>query len=388
MGTVRNSLAKVGGGWLGADLADDPSRWTVELPSAVGAELMEVAARRAGGDPTLDDSAPDVSDATAEFVSGLRELFMSGRYFGVVRGFPYEPFRTAHDAYWLFGLLLGDPVPQNYMGTLVVRVEELEPAKRRTRGPESAARLPFHCDAGDLITMLCIRPAPSGGATRLVSARAVHDQLLVEAPEHLRELYRPLPFPLPPDVADTSDASAASGADGAGGNEGEETAAEGSRPWPALPVFGFAANGDFSAWYSRWHVEASQRQPGAPRPTAEQLAAMDALDEIMGRPEVPLEINMRPGDVLLFNNAELLHARSEFASAPVGEGRLLLRLWLSFSGSQELPDDYLDVYGATAGGAYRGGAWPSSRRPNRFGLPVRTPTRSSVRAAGTRPGPA
>ncbi|HEU5158968.1 MAG TPA: TauD/TfdA family dioxygenase [Streptosporangiaceae bacterium] len=361
---ASNSLTEVGGGWLGADLANDPSRWTVEMPPAVGAELMELAARRAGRAPALDDSAPKVSPATAAFVSGLRELFMSGRYFGVVSGFPHEPFHTAQDAYWLLGLLLGAPVPQNPRGTLIVRVEELEPAKRRARGPESAARLPFHSDGGDLITMLCIRPAASGGVTRLVSARALHDLLLAESPHLLPELYRPLPFPLPPDLEAKYEAAG-------GRRDGEEM------PWPALPVFGFAANGEFSAWYSRWHLEASQRQAGAPRPTAGQLAAMDVLDEIAARPEVPLDIDLRPGQVLLFNNAELLHARSAFESGPQGEGRLLLRLWLCFAGSQELPDDYRDVYGATEGGSYRGGVWPVDDRPGRLGLPVR--------AEGSRP---
>jgi hypothetical protein len=351
MEMVRNSPAPVGGGWLGVDLAGDASRWTVELPQAIRDELLDLAAKRAGLTPALEDTAPKVSRATAEFVSRLRDMLTSDPHFGVVSGCPCEPFPTARDAYWLLGLLLGDPVPQNPWGTLIGHIEELESTEHKTRGGEAAVKLPLHSDTGDLVGLLCIRPAPSGGSTRLMSARAVHDLLLAEAPHHLAELYRPLPYPLPQDVAYKGDRSGR---------------------WPAMPVFGFAASGELSAWYSRRHVEAAQRQAGSPQPTVGQVLAMDALEETALRAGVPLDLDLRAGDLLLFNNAQIVHSRTSFVSAASGEGRLLLRLWLSFAGSQELPDEYLEVYGATAAGSYRGGSWPSEGRPDRIGLPVRS----------------
>ncbi|HEU5158966.1 MAG TPA: TauD/TfdA family dioxygenase [Streptosporangiaceae bacterium] len=341
--------APIGGGWLGADLAADPGSWRMTLPPAVRDDLIELATRRAGREPALGDDAPKVCSATTEFVSRLRDKFMSGRYFVVVSGFPYEPFYLARDAYWLLGLLLGEPVSQtpqtNLVGYLEDRTGNAE--KRRWRGYESANSLPFHTDPADLITMLSIRSAPVGGLSRLASTRAVHDLLAAEAPGHLAELYRP--FPTDYRVVR---------------NEA------GQRQWTALPVFGFGPTGDFTTRYARWHMEASQRHADAPRLTSRQRKALNALDKILARPEVVLDVDLRPGDLQLFNNAEILHARSAFAEAPEGTGRLMLRLWLSFAGSPELPEEYRELFGATAGGSYRGGAWPPGGRPAWTGRPV------------------
>ena len=345
MEPVRDSLSPIGGGWVGADLAADPSRWRIELPPAVRDELMELAAKRAGHAAAFDDNAPITSRATAEFVSRLRDMFTAGCHFAVVAGFPYEPISTAQDAYWLLGLLLGDPISQSPQRTLIGHIEVHTPSDRDRRTWEASNALPFHTDPADLVTMLCIRPAPSGGLSQLASARAVHDLLLAEAPDHLAELYRPLPQECrrKPEL----------------------------REWTAIPVFARAPNGDFTVRHARWHVQAAQRHTDVPRLTDGQLAALDALDEIVARPGVSLDMDLRPGELQLFNNAEVLHARTEFADALSGAGRLLLRLWLSFADSPELPGAYQQLFGATAAGSYRGGVWPAEPDPDRLGLPVR-----------------
>jgi hypothetical protein len=347
MAPVRDSVTPIGGGWLGADLAADPSRWRLELPPAVRDELMELADKRAGRAAALDDMAPRVSGATAEFVSRLRDMITSGCYFALVSGFPYEPMSTAKDAYWLLGLLLGEPLSQTPQRTLVGHIEEYLSSDRNKRNWEASNALPFHTDTADLVAMLCIRSAPFGGLSQLASARTAHDLLLAEAPEHLAELYRPFP-------------------QAAGRKIGE-------RWWTAIPVFGFAENGDFAMRHVRWHVEASQRHTDAPRVTAGQRQAMDALDEILGRPGIALDMDLQAGDLQLFNNSEIVHARTEFKGTPSGEGRLLLRIWLSFADSPELPADYQQLFGATAAGSYRGGVWPADRDTDRLGLPVRSP---------------
>jgi hypothetical protein len=347
MGPVRDSLTPIGGGWLGADLATDPSRWRMELPPAVRDELMGLAGERAGRAAAFTDAAPKTSRATAEFVSRLRDSFTGGCSFVVVSGFPYEPMPIAQDAYWLLGMLLGEPISQSPQRTLIGHIEVNTPSDRNRRAWEASNALPFHTDPADLVTMLCVRPAPSGGLSQLASARAVHDLLLAEAPGHLAELYRPIPQ--------------------------ECRRKPERRSWTAIPVFGHAANGDFTVRYARWHVQAAQRHADVPRLTDRQVAALDALDEVIARPGVSLDLDLRPGELQLFNNAEILHARTAFVDAPPGAGRLLLRLWLSFAHSPELPAEYRQLFGATAAGSYRGGVWPYEPDPDRLGLPVRPP---------------
>jgi TfdA family taurine catabolism dioxygenase TauD len=351
---AHNSLAPVGGGWLGADLAADPSRWRVELPAAVRDELVELAARRAGHAPALGDIAPEVSAATAEFAGRIREMYTSGHYFAVVTGLPHEPFEIVRDAYWSLALLLGEPVPQSFTGDAIGRVEPREPvATRRSWGHEFNNALAFHTDPADLIMMLCIRAARSGGLSYLASARMAHDRLLAEAPNLLAVLYRPLP-------------------------EGKIPLAEMPQPWTPIPVFA-TAGGDFSTRFDRDHVEASQQYDSAPRLTDEQIAAMNALDEVVARPGVALETKLEPGEFIVLNNAEVLHARSAFEEAPVGAGRLLLRLSLSFAESPELPREYQVLYGATAAGTYRGGVWPDAdQRSARVGVPVGATDRTTA----------
>ncbi len=352
MGSLRDSLAPIGGGWLGADLAADPSRWRLELPPTVRDELMELAGKRAGRAATLDDAAPKVSRATAEFVSRLRDMLKSGCHFALVSGFPYEPASTAQDAYWLLGLLLGEPLSQTPDGTLIGPIEEYLSSDRDRRNYEASNALPFHTDTADLVMMLCIRSAPFGGLSQLASARTAHDLLLAEAPDLLAELYQP--FPQAP---------------------GRPIAGQ---QWTAIPVFGFAANGDFAMRHVRWHVEKAQRNTDAPRLTAGQIEAMNALDEILGRPGIALDMDMQEGDLQLFHNSEIVHARTEFTGTPRGQGRLLLRIWLSFAESPELSVDYQRLFGATAAGSYRGGVWPNGSFPARTGLPVRGGLKGAV----------
>src|SRR4051812_43911705 len=106
MEQVRNSHVRLGGGWLGTALMDDPNRWKVELPPGVRDELVELAAARNGRAPALGEKAPEVSAATAGFVSRLRDILTTDCYFAVVTGFPHGPYDLARDAYWLLGLLL------------------------------------------------------------------------------------------------------------------------------------------------------------------------------------------------------------------------------------------------------------------------------------------
>src|SRR5918999_1192260 len=344
MGSARDSLTPIGGGWLGPDVAAAPSRWRLELPSAVRDELMALADKRAGRAPALDDTAPKVSRATAEFVSRLRDMLASGCRFALVSGFPYEPMPTAQDAYWLLGLLLGEPLSQTPESILIGPIEEYLSRDRNRRNWEASNALPFHTDTADLVLMLCIRSAPFGGLSQLASARTAHDLMLAEAPDLLAELYRP--FPQAPGRAIAG------------------------RPWTEIPVFAVAANGDFAMRHVRWHVEKSQRNTNAPRLTARQIEAMDTLDEILGRPGIALDMDMQAGDLQLFHNSEIVHARTEFTGTPSGLGRLLLRIWLSFAESPELTADYQQLFGATAAGSFRGGVWPTGFIPPRLGLPV------------------
>ncbi|MDG2262892.1 MAG: TauD/TfdA family dioxygenase, partial [Actinomycetota bacterium] len=59
------------------------------------------------------------------------------------------------------------------------------------------------------------------------------------------------------------------------------------------------------------------------------IAALDAWEEIANRPEMYLEMDLKPGDMQLLSNHTIAHARTAYEDVPDGPKRHLLRLWLT-----------------------------------------------------------
>lgn len=341
------SVPVVGNGWLGESLAKDEDRWRVPMPPDVAGELIAAARSSISAGQRIDITAsrPTGLVGAEVFAAQLHARLTDDLSFAVVTGFPVDGSnpRETEMAYWLLGLLLGRPVSQSRKGDLLGRVEDrgADVSSPVQRGYESSAELPFHVDRTDVIGLLCFRPAKSGGLSKLASSKVIHDLLLEEHPELLAELYQPFP----------------------NDRRGEEQ--PGEPPWSGIPVFS-RTGGHFAARYVRRFITGSQRHETPPRLTVRQLAAMDALDDILNRPGVALDMELRTGDIQLINNFHILHARTAFTDS-VGKGRLLLRLWLAFVSSPALPDHFAPLYGATAAGSYRGGVWPTGVVPNDLG---------------------
>lgn len=348
---VGRLITPVGGGWYGRQLIAEPQRWRLPVPSDVSAELLTAAASaaNAGQQPGILDGRPEGLPRTEEFAEEVRNRLRSDTGFVVLTDFPVDTGdqQQIASAYWTLGLLLGRPVSQSSKGDLLGRVENrgADITSPVQRGYESSAALPFHADRTDVIGLLCIRQAGEGGLSRLVSSRTIHDLLQAEEPELLQELYATLP----------------------NDRRGEEQ--PGEAPWSPLPVFSRTA-GDFAARYVRRFIEGSQRHPQAPRLTATQLTAMDTVDALLERPGLSLDMELRPGDLQLINNFTILHARSAFTDGGHGAGRLLLRLWLAYAYSPELPAAFGSLYGSTAAGSYRGGVWGTGLVPATMGTHV------------------
>jgi hypothetical protein len=341
----------LGTGWLGSDLVDHEERWRVPLPCDVVEELTDAAAeaRWRGERPDLSAPRPRALPRAQTFASEVRDRLGHGLGLVVLTGFPVDAAEPVEIelAYWTLGLMLGRPVSQSAKGDLLGRVEDRgsDIASPVQRGYESSAALPFHVDRTDLIGLLCVSPARSGGLSRIVSSAMVHDLLLAESPELAALLYEPFP----------------------NDRRGEEQ--PGESPWCDIPVFS-RVDTSFACRYVRRFIEGSQRHDAAPRLTEGQRAAMDALDAVLERPGVSLDMQLRPGDLQLINNFHILHARTAFTDGDGGRGRLLLRLWLAFAESPELPAHYRPLYGATASGSYRGGVWPAAAVPRTIGRQV------------------
>jgi hypothetical protein len=227
-----------------------------------------------------------------------------------VRGVPVERYGEADAtlAYWGLGLHLGQAVSQNAAGDRLGHVRDVTgdaPRDPNVRLYKTRERLGFHTDGADVIGLLCLRPAKSGGTSRIASSAAIYNEILRRRPDLVATLYEPFPFD----------------------RNGEER--PGEPPFFSIPLC--AAGEDWlRTFYIGWYIRDSQRHPSAPRLTRAQREVIDLIDEIAADPAVHLDMELRAGDIQWLKNSVILHARTEYEDFPEPERkRHLLRLWLT-----------------------------------------------------------
>ena len=330
--------------WRGDELAAS-SDWiriltTPEL-NELDAALRSVQGRGlAWRDMTQEDfPIPRLAASLAE----VRRELEDGRGVVLLRRIPVERYTEdeLRIIYWGLGLHAGTPRYQNPKGELIgdvrdenrlygavreaVATGELRSSRNKAR---SAGPLRFHTDRVDVVTLLCVRPAASGGLSKIASAVAVHNAILARRPDLHALLCQPYYHT----------------------RQGE---AGGEARYYAMPLFA-TRDGRFTSQYSRTFVEAAQRIPEVPRMTAAQDEALDLWAEVCE--ELCYTMDMRPGDIQLLNNHVVYHARTTYEDDPTpGRDRFLMRLWLSMPNSRALPEGYETLWGSVEAGALRGG---------------------------------
>jgi len=319
--------------WRGADM----QRSTEWLRPFQAEELAEIdralqAVKKSGRDLFDIDREHFPLPQFAKTLAGIAQELESGRGMIMLRGLPldYSP-ADLQTVYWGLGTHLGVAVSQNKDGELFGIVKDfgrMENTKRR--GSKTADGLEFHSDRCDVVGLLCVRKAKSGGASRIVSAGAIHNEVLRRRPDLMDVFYDP--------------ALCHSW-------QGEEP--PGYPRYYQRPIFGFR-DGYFTGLFSPAYTRFAQEFPEVPRltgPQREALALYTALAE-----ELALDMHFEPGDIQLLNNHLIYHGRTQFEDyAEPERKRLLLRLWLSVPSSRPLPQGYEIIYGANAAGAVRGG---------------------------------
>jgi|SRR5262252_1645990 len=334
--------------WHGRDLARSTD-WIRPISAAAVAELdAALASVKARGLAWADIRREDfpLSGFGAELAAVAHEL-EHGPGLVLLRGLPVARYTEdeLRQLYWGIGAHLGTPRYQNAHGELIGEVrDELRvygavnqpDVEQKTGAPvtsrykaRSSGPLRFHTDRADVVGLLCVRQARSGGVSKIVSSVAINNAILERRPDLHALLHQ--------DYYRT--------------REGEERG--GDRRWYALPVFG-VRDGRLTSQYSRTFVEAAQRIPEIPRMTAAQDEALDLLAEMAE--ELCFEMELRPGDIQLLNNHVTYHARTAFEDDEVtGRDRLLYRLWLSMPNSRALPPGFEVLWGSIEPGALRGG---------------------------------
>lgn len=293
----------------------------------------------------------DVAEALPTLSPTLRALgreAVEGKGFQVIRGFPVDRWsqEDSSRAFWIVGLHWGKAVPTNAKGHLIGHVADVgaDANLPTTRLYTTSAAQPFHNDAADLVALLCLRGAKSGGGSLWSSSQSVANAILSARPDLVETLREPLYW------------------DRKGEVRGDE------KPYFAVPAFNYL-DGKLSVNWSSNYFFLAQRHPEVPRLSTKQLEAIELFDSLAGDARLALRFQLQPGDLQLLSDHTVLHAREAFEdwveeerpkeAAEAGPkrhpGRHLLRLWLSPEDDRPLPDAYKAVFGGSVEVGNRGG---------------------------------
>lgn len=296
--------------WRGSQLADDP-RWRLSLDAAHRSEVLSAlsAAQSAGVGP--DEVAPG-SFPLPRLGHRLRRLagdVAHGRGFGLVGAVPVEGLTEQQCALVAVGISshVGQVVPQGPGRSAVVHVRDCgaDPARSTTRSYQHSQRLGFHADPTDVVALLCVRPARSGGLSTIVSSVAVHNVLVEQRPDLARLLYEPWWF--------------------------DRRTGDGPDSFHQQPVYAVDSGGRLRTRYGPDYLRSAQRGPQVPPLTAGQLAALELLDELHNDPGHVLTMQLRAGDLQVLNNHVVLHSRTGYEDHVDPQlRRHLIRVWLDF----------------------------------------------------------
>ncbi|MBM3628738.1 MAG: TauD/TfdA family dioxygenase, partial [Alphaproteobacteria bacterium] len=116
-----------------------------------------------------------------------RHEILDGRGFVQLRGLPVHRWtmREAATAWFGLGAHLGRAVTQNASGHVLGHVRDLglDAADPNVRVYQTTARQNFHTDSCDIVGLLCLRTARSGGLSCIVSSAAIHNAMLARRPD-------------------------------------------------------------------------------------------------------------------------------------------------------------------------------------------------------------
>ena len=298
--------------WTRATIRDED--WRIPIPDACTEEIGRLARtlERDPIPPFLLDPTDYELDACRALMGEVRRRLDDGPGVAVVDRVPIEELggrARIEGVFWLLGAMVGRPVVQTRDGEVMVEVTDTGVKKRiGVRGFRTNVAQPPHVDNSfnptppDHVSLLCLRAAREGGASRFVSFYSVHNVLLAEHPSLLERLYRPFYQDRQGDF------------------------------WPDepqtvfFPVFELRSP-DLHCRYTHFTIPAGYETAGVEM-DEETCAAFETMTRVVEDPDLCCEFTLEPGELQFVNNRWCGHGRASYTDDPEPERkRLMLRLW-------------------------------------------------------------
>jgi len=297
--------------WRSCDVADS-EKWTVVLSESDQREL-DHALKTA---KTVSDNLLDIGreafplDGLVPKLAQVERELIDGR--GFVRISALDAKRYSDDdltmLYWGIGTHLGDPWPQNKYGHVMGDVTDQGKAfdDPTLRGNEiGLVGLDYHTDGSDLVGLMCLRMAKSGGLSCVANVVAIYNELVGRRPDLVAALYDKVPWDY----------------------RGEQP--EGGAKFYMRSVF-TEHDGRLFNFFVPQYIKASQKHPEAPRLSPLVVEAIDTVCTMARQPQFNVYMELPPGSMQFINNYHVLHGRTAYEDDVAnGYKRHLKRLWLA-----------------------------------------------------------
>ena len=320
--------------WLGRDMAKS-DEWIHTLTEDDIGELdaaLRQTQRR--GLAIIDIGRRDFPLPTlGPVLDELQDQVINGRGFVLIKRIPVERYTDteAQTIYWGMGTYWGDAVSQNGKGHVLGHVKDLglpeaDPARR---GYQTTLKLRYHTDSCDIVGLMCLAKAKSGGLSSIASSTAIHNEILRRRPDLIEVLRGPFYMDRKCEVPD------------------------GKLPYFTTSVINYDG-GYMTCFYARGDIDYAQRFDEVPPLNDEQLEALALMDALAE--DFSLKMDIEVGDIQLLHNHVILHARTVVEDYPEFERkRHMVRLWLSAPNGRPLPPSFAERYGSIEVGTVRGG---------------------------------
>lgn len=305
--------------WTRADLKVED--WQVVLPPEAVAEVRYMLDSLRKQPVPLLALRPEsyAIPACAATMATVRDILSDGVKFVLVQGLPTAEMTDdeAKCIYWILASMVSRPVAQKLDGTMIYDVTDTgaKPLPGSgVRPDKSNVDLQFHNDNAynatmpDVVALLCIRNAKSGGTSRVMSFTTAHNALLERAPEALPRLYAKFPFDRQKEHAQDED------------------------PLFEAPIFE-NHDGALRARLGLHQIHNAYALRGTM--DSETDTALSAVGQVFCDPTLQFEFDMQPGDMQFARNCEVGHSRTEFQDYDdPNNRRMLVRLWMRDFGDQ------------------------------------------------------
>lgn len=296
--------------WKGPEIDWTQQGLHVLTPDEVREIDAALAHLKGLGDLDFPEITPETFplSGVGRLMASLPERLRTGCGFLMLRGLPRERYGDDDMARVYFGLssYIGKPMTQSYLGDLLGHVVDVSDLDPKGRGYRKGGGQLMHTDSCDIIGLMCLRTAISGGDSRISSALTVHNYLAEHHPQSLDILRRGLYL-----------------------KRTEEDGRRATRTYSEAPVPFFTQHGEeITCYLPTGYARLAEKSGQRPFTQAESDALFHAR-KAAAMPEHYLDMGFREGDVQFLNNRVMVHGRTDYQDhKDLADRRHLLRMWI------------------------------------------------------------